>query len=129
MTDKNHLIKLTKQLIRIPSQNPPGDEYRVARFVVAFLEDLGLKAKIYEFKKNRSNVIATLKGKDKNSSLLVSPHLDTVPAGSNWRFPPFAAVLHNRRIYGRGASDDKGNLAVLLETIKSLIQQKYILNY
>jgi acetylornithine deacetylase/succinyl-diaminopimelate desuccinylase family protein len=128
--EKKHLIKLTQQLIRIPSENPPGNEYKIARFVKSFLDNLGLKAKIYEFKKNRSNVVAILQGRDKKHSLLVSPHLDTVPAGSNWKgFLPFAAVLHNRRIYGRGASDDKGNLAVILETIKSLVYQKYHLNY
>ena len=130
MIDKNHLIKLTQALIRIPSENPPGNEYRIARFVKSFLEDLGLKSKIYEFKKNRSNVIATLKGRDRNYNLLVSPHLDTVPAGSNWKGGrAFGAILRNGRIYGRGASDDKGNLAILLETIKSLIEQKYNLNY
>jgi succinyl-diaminopimelate desuccinylase len=130
MIDRKHLIKLTQQLIRIPSENPPGNEYRIARFVKAFLEDLGLKPKIYEFKKYRSNVIATLKGDDRANSLLVSPHLDTVPAGSNWKgFSPFGAVLHKGRIYGRGASDDKGNLAVLLGTIKSLVEQGQRLNY
>ena len=130
MIDKKHLIRLTQQLIRIPSENPPGNEYRIARFVESFLEDLGLKPKIYEFKKNRSNVIATLKGSDRSCSLLVSPHLDTVPAGINYkRFSPFGAVLHNGRIYGRGASDDKGNLAILLETIKSLVEQKHHLSY
>ena len=129
MIDKKRLIKLTQQLIRIPSENPPGDESRVAQFVKAFLEDLGFRPKIYEFKKNRSNVVAAFKGSNKNHSLLVSPHLDTVPAGSNWRFSPFRAVLRNGRIYGRGASDDKGNLAILLEVIKSLVEQRHVLNY
>ena len=130
MIDKRHLIKLTQQLIRIRSENPPGDESRIARFVKAFLEDLGLKPKVYEFKKKRSNVVATLKGRNKNYSLLVSPHLDTVPAGSGWRDPsPFGAALRNGRIYGRGASDDKGNLAILLETIKSLVEGRYTLSY
>jgi acetylornithine deacetylase/succinyl-diaminopimelate desuccinylase family protein len=130
MIDGKYLVKLTQKLISIPSENPGGNELRIARFVKNFLENLGLKPKIYEFKKNRSNVVVTLKGKYKDYSLLVSPHLDTVPAGSNWRVcSPFEAVIRNGRIYGRGASDDKGNLAVLLETIKSLIQQGCILDY
>jgi acetylornithine deacetylase/succinyl-diaminopimelate desuccinylase family protein len=129
MIDQKHLIKLTQALIRIRSDNPPGDEYRIARFVKAFLEDLGLKPRIYEFRRNRSNVVVVLRGKEKNHSLLVTPHLDTVPAGTNWRFPPFAAVLRNGRIYGRGASDDKGNLAIALETIRSLVKQGHVLSY
>jgi succinyl-diaminopimelate desuccinylase len=129
MIDKRRLIKLTQQLIRIPSENPPGDESRIARFVKAYLKGLGLKPKIYEFKKKRSNVIAVLTGKNTQGSLLLSPHLDTVPAGRGWRFPPFAGSLRNGRIYGRGASDDKGNLAVLLETIRSLVEQRHALGY
>jgi len=130
MIDQKHLVKLTQALIRLRSENPPGDESRIAYFVKAYLEDLGLKPKIYEFKKNRSNVVATLEGKDNRYSLLVSPHLDTVPAGSNWKdLSPFGAVLRNGRIYGRGASDDKGNLAVLLEVVKSLVEERHILSY
>ena len=130
MIDKRRLIRLTQQLIRIPSENPPGNESRIAHFVKGFLEELGLKPKIYEFKKSRSNVVATLKGKGSNLSLLVSPHLDTVPAGGSWKgFSPFSAALRHGRIYGRGASDDKGNLAVILEVIRSLRQQGCSLNY
>jgi len=129
MIDRKNLIKLTQQLIHFRSENPPGNEYRIARFVKTYLADLGLKSKIYEFKKNRSNVVAILEGKDRRKSLLVTPHLDTVPAGVSWRFPPFAAQLRNGRIYGRGASDDKGNLAVILEVIRSLVEQKQNLSY
>lgn len=52
MIDKRHLIKLTQQLIRIRSENPPGDEYRIARFVKAFLEDLGLSQRSMSSKRN-----------------------------------------------------------------------------
>ncbi len=129
MINKRRLIYLTQQLIRIRSENPPGDESKIARFVKGFLERLGIKARIYQFKKGRSNVVAVLKSKRGRHSLLISPHLDTVPAGSNWRVPPFRATLRNGRIYGRGASDDKGNLAVALEVIRSLVEQGYDLGY
>lgn len=129
MINKNRLIKLTQKLIRIKSENPGSDEYDIARFIKKYLNRMGLKAKIYEFKKRRSNVIASLKGKDTQRSLLLSPHLDTVPVGRNWRFLPFGAVIHNNRIYGRGASDCKGNLAVAIEVINSLIEDRIILDY
>jgi len=130
MINKKRLIKLTQELIRMPSENPPGDESRMAHLVKDFLKDLGLKPKIYAFKNKRSNVIAVLKGRDKKHSLMVSPHLDTVPAGRGWkRYSPFAAVFRNGYIYGRGASDDKGNLAVILEAIRNLIEQKVQLSY
>jgi acetylornithine deacetylase/succinyl-diaminopimelate desuccinylase family protein len=129
MINKNRLIKLTQRLIRINSENPGGDEYDIARFIKKYLEQLGLKVKIYEFKKRRSNVIACLKGKDRGGHLLLSPHLDTVPAGGNWNLPPFGAIIRRDRIYGRGASDCKGNLAVAIEAINSLIEDRVGLDY
>jgi acetylornithine deacetylase/succinyl-diaminopimelate desuccinylase family protein len=128
MINRKRLIELTREFIRINSENPPGNEYRIALRVKKILEDLGLKTKTYEFTKNRPNVIGILKGESKKSLLLL-PHLDTVPAGKNWKFPPFKAKMYKRRIYGRGASDCKGNLAIGLEALRSLIEDRIRLNY
>ncbi|MCM8780625.1 MAG: M20/M25/M40 family metallo-hydrolase [Candidatus Omnitrophica bacterium] len=125
MITKTRLIKLTQQLISIDSQNPPGDEYCIAGFVKRYLEILGLRTKIYEFKKRRSNVVAYIKGRNKKHSLLITPHLDTVPAGRNWRFKPFYAKIYKGKLYGLGATDCKGNLACALEAIKSLVLPQY----
>ena len=129
MINKKRLIRLTQQLIRIDSQNPPGDEFFIARFVKKYLGKLGVKAKIYEFKKKRSNIVASLGGKNKRHSLLLTPHLDTVPGGKSWHYNPFLAKINNGRIYGLGATDCKGNLACGLEAINSLVEDKIILNY
>lgn len=122
MISKPRLIKLTQDLIRINSANPPGDESKIAQFVKSQLQHSGLKAKIYEFKKNRPNVLAFFRGR-LDKTLLICPHLDTVPAGSNWRYDPFAGVVKSGKIYGRGATDCKGNLAIALEAIRSLSQE------
>ena len=129
MVNKKRLIELTRKLIKIKSENPPGDEYCIAGFVKEYLEDLGVDARIYEFKKRRSNVVATLEGKDKSHALLITPHLDTVPAGKNWKTDPFAGVIKRGRIYGLGATDCKGNLACALEAINSIIEDKITLGY
>jgi len=129
MINKNRLIKLTQDLIRINSENPAGNEAEIAWFVKNYLEDMGIKSKVYEFAKNRSNLVALIKGKRQNRSLLITPHLDTVPRGSNWKFPPFAATIHQGKIYGLGATDCKSNLAVSLEVIKSLSEEKEVLGY
>ena len=129
MINKKRLIRLTQQLIRIDSQNPPGDEFLIARFVKKYLGKLGVKTKIYEFKKKRSNIVACFEGKHKKRSLLITPHLDTVPGGKSWHYNPFLAKINNGRIYGLGATDCKGNLACGLEAINSLIEDKVILNY
>lgn len=124
MINQQRLIKLTQRLLSIESENPPGNEYRIAIFVVKFLKDIGLQVKSYEFAKRRPNIVAVLKGENSKRSLLLSPHIDTVPAGRGWRFDPYGAKIYKGRIYGRGASDCKGNLAVGMEVIKSLVEDK-----
>ncbi len=129
MVNKKRLIKITRQLIRINSENPGGNESRIACWVKKYLDNLGLKVRIYDFKKERSNVIAVLKGAGGKHSLLLTPHLDTVPAGKSWCFPPFAAKIHKNKIYGLGATDCKGNLACGLEAINSLVEDGAVLDY
>ena len=129
MVNKRRLVDLTRKLISIDSQNPPGDELKIAKFVNGYLKKLGLETKIYEFKKRRSNVVAILKQKNAKHSLLITPHLDTVPAGKSWSMGPFSGVVKSKRIYGLGATDCKGNLACALEAINSIVEKKSVLNY
>lgn len=129
MINKKRLINLTQELIRIKSENPPGDEWRLSCFVKAYLEKLGLKTKVYEFNKRRSNILATLEGVSNMRSLLITPHLDTVPAGKNWHFKPFLGTISGGRIYGLGATDCKGNLACGLEAINSIVEDGIVLDY
>jgi succinyl-diaminopimelate desuccinylase len=129
MVNKKRLIKTIQKLISLDSQNPPGDEDRVASFVSAYLRSLGLKTKTYTFSDKRANVLATLKGKKHAKSLLLTPHLDTVPAGKNWKTNPFDAKIIGDRVYGLGATDCKGNLASLLEAITSIVEDGVQLDY
>ena len=124
MINKKRLIRLTQDLIRINSENPPGNEKAIAAFVSAYLKKMGLKPKTYTFYKQRDNCMAVLKGEKSRRSLLITPHLDTVPAGRGWTFGPFSGALHKGRIYGRGATDCKGNLAVALEVFSSLTEDQ-----
>ncbi|MCM8771142.1 MAG: M20 family metallopeptidase [Candidatus Omnitrophica bacterium] len=129
MINKKRLVRLTQELIRMDSQNPPGNEYKIAHFVKDRLQAAGLRVGLYEFSKKRSNVVAWLKGKKSTFSLLITPHLDTVPAGSNWKFNPFGAKIYKGKIYGRGATDCKGNLACGIEAIQSLKEEDIKLDY
>lgn len=129
MVNKDRLIKLLKKLISINSENPPGNEAEIGRFVRAYLDKLGLKTKVYEFKKNRPNVIGVLEGKDKSKSLLLTPHLDTVPAGRSWKRQPWRAKIENGRLYGLGATDCKCNIACALEAMRSLVEERRALGY
>jgi len=134
MINKHRLIKTIQELISLDSQNPPGDESKIAAFVSGYLRTLGLNVKTYRFKNKRDNVIAVLKGASRHSlrslrSLLITPHLDTVPAGKNWRRNPFKGEICGDKIYGLGSTDCKGNLACALEAIHSLVEQRVRLKY
>lgn len=129
MIKKLGLIKLTRDLIRIDSQNPPGDETRIARFAKDYLEAAGIRTKIYEFKKNRPNLIAVMNPGRNKKSLLITPHLDTVPKGLGWRFDPFAGRIAGGKIFGLGATDCKGNLACAMEVLRSLSEEKAHFDY
>jgi len=129
MINKKRLIKLTQNLIRINSENPNGNEYEIACWVKAYLEKIGVTARLYEFRPKRTNVLAVLPGIERKKSLLITPHLDTVPAGTAWKQEVFAARIKGKKLYGLGATDCKGNLACAMEVINSLVEEKIKLGF
>ncbi len=132
MINKERLIRLTQKLIQFDSVNPPGNELAVSKFIESDMRSLKLDVKTYSFVKNRPNVVATLRGSNPrktNKPVLITPHIDTVPFGTGWKFKPTGGQIHQGRIYGRGASDDKGNAAVGMEVLRSLVENKVQLKH
>lgn len=129
MVNKKRLIKTIQKLISLDSQNPPGDEREIAEFVSKYLKGLGLRIKAYIFSNKRVNILATLPGGKRLKSLLITPHLDTVPAGANWKTSALKAKIIGNRIYGLGATDCKGNLASALEAISAIVEDGIKLDY
>ncbi len=130
MVNKDRLIKLTQKALSIDSQNPPGNEKAIGDFIVKDMKSLGLEVKVVSYKKDRPNVIATIKGslprsKAAAEALLLTPHTDVVPIGKGWKFDPLGKDIKGGKIYGRGASDDKGNLACVMEALRSLVEGGY----
>ena len=117
-------IELTQELVRINSENPPGNEIGVARYIKDFLEGLKIPAEIIEFEKNRCDVVASI---GDGKGLMLNGHMDTVPAGdaSKWKYDPFEARLVGGKIYGRGTSDMKGGIASVLAAVQSLKNEKF----
>ena len=123
MIKKERVIDLTQRLVRLKSENPPGEEYETAMVVKDELEKLGLIVEVHEFEKGRPNIIGILKGNNKSKkSILLTPHLDVVPAGDGWNKHPYSAEHVDGKIHGRGTSDCKGHVAVCLEIVKSIIE-------
>ncbi|MEM5872549.1 MAG: M20/M25/M40 family metallo-hydrolase, partial [Candidatus Aenigmatarchaeota archaeon] len=115
-------LELTQELIRINSENPPGNEKEIAKYIKDFLDELKISTEIIEFEKNRFDVIASI---GKGKGLMLNGHLDTVPAGENWKYDPFEGKIVNGKIYGRGASDMKGGLASILTAVKNLSKENF----
>ncbi|MBF0595119.1 MAG: ArgE/DapE family deacylase [Candidatus Omnitrophica bacterium] len=130
MVNKDRLVKLTQKVLSIDSQNPPGNEKVIGEFIVKDMKSLGLEVRVVSYKKDRPNVIATIKGslprkEAAREALLLTPHTDVVPIGKGWKFSPFGKDIVSGRIYGRGASDDKGNLACAMEAMRSLVEDGF----
>lgn len=127
MINNTRLIKLLQKVISINSENPPGNELKLAKFIEKDMRSLGLHVKTYTYAKNRPNIVATLKGtlprkKAAKEAILITPHFDTVPIGKGWKYKPLGGEIKNGKLYGRGASDDKGNLASCMEVMRSLVE-------
>ncbi|MEO8437924.1 MAG: M20/M25/M40 family metallo-hydrolase [Chloroflexota bacterium] len=121
------LVGTVRDLIRIPSINPPPDgapdgETRMARHIAALLETAGLEPEIVEPVPGRGSVHARLRGDGTGGDpLLLLSHLDVVPASAErWSHDPFAADLVDGYVYGRGAVDMKAMIAMELGVVRML---------
>jgi len=119
---KRELIDLTTQLIRIPTENPPGNEKKAFLFLKPILSKMGFNVKILLSSKGRWNIVAEKRWARGGRTLIFNGHLDVVPAGNpaQWRYPPFQGKLVQGRIYGRGASDMKSGVASFLHAISMI---------
>ena len=139
---KDELISTTRELIRIPTINPPGENYEEC---VCYLSDVlnqaGLKVQVVQVPKAkldefaplgnglpRLNLLAELSGNSEKKALHFNGHYDVVPATDNWKVPPFKAVVKDGRIYGRGSSDMKGAIASMVIAAKALVESDVDLN-
>ena len=124
--DREELVRLVRELVRIPSVYRPeeenGNEARVARFVADYLERAGFSVRTEEGAPGRPNVWAVWEGDRPGKTLLFEAHADVVTEGSaeDWDHPPFEAERDGGRIYGRGACDTKGNLAAAVLAVRAV---------
>ena len=120
MINKKRLVKLLQDIIKIDTCNPPGNEYKLARFLKSYLSKYGIKSKIIEFYPRRSNILFRLKSKKRKKTLACLLHLDTVPVEEDWKHSPFGGRIEKDKIFGRGATDCKGNIAACIEALLCL---------
>ena len=117
-----------KDLLRIDTTNPPGNEKPAAELIARILEREGIEFEIHESEPMRANLVARLRGTGKKGALLLNGHLDVVPADrERWRFDPFAAVEADGCIWGRGAIDMKNMVTMSLMALVLLKRQNVAL--
>ncbi|MEK7290053.1 MAG: M20 family metallopeptidase, partial [Planctomycetota bacterium] len=116
--EEQRIVDDTRTLINARTENPPGNEIVAARVVKAFFTSLGIPYTLFEKTKDRTNIVGRIG--NGSPSLLVACHLDVVPAGDEWKRNPFDAWVENGRIFGRGASDNKGQMAAMMAVARFL---------
>jgi succinyl-diaminopimelate desuccinylase len=124
--DREQLVRLTGDLVRIPSVYRPeeegGNESSAVGFVADYLRNSGFEVRTEEVAPGRPNVWAVWEGDRPGKSLLFEAHTDVVTEGNaeEWEHPPFGAERVGGRLYGRGACDTKGNLAAAVVAVRAI---------
>ncbi|MBM4761260.1 ArgE/DapE family deacylase [Bacillus sp. B15-48] len=112
---KEELIDLCGALIKIPSENPPGDSTEISEFIANYLDQFGLNVQWHESNEKMFNLLSSI-GNEQGKELVYCGHTDVVPAGdrSKWDFDPFSGEVKDGWMLGRGASDMKAGLAGII---------------
>jgi acetylornithine deacetylase/succinyl-diaminopimelate desuccinylase-like protein len=110
---RDETAALLRELIRIDTSNPPGNETPAALLLQEYLEASGVECELVARDPARANLIARIPGSGGGPSLALLGHTDVVPADpAGWRHPPFAGHLDDDGyVWGRGAVDMKNETA------------------
>src|SRR3989338_3764122 len=123
---EDDLVNFCKELVRIPSVNGLDKEKHVAALVFKKAQRLRLPVQIVALDKERPNVFIGTNYSQKRG-LLFAAHLDTAPVGDRrlWKHKPFAAEVEDGKLFGRGAIDCKGGIALSIYALKIISDLGY----
>jgi succinyl-diaminopimelate desuccinylase len=127
---RDEMVELTRELVRFPTINPPGEAYqpcaefigrRLARrgFAVEYVRAVGTPGDSASHP--RINVIARREGEGPGPCVHFNGHIDVVQTGAGWSLDPFAGIVKDGKVYGRGTCDMKGGLAAAIVAVETLI--------
>jgi len=127
---RDDVVALTQALVRMPTPNPPGKDYKaVVEWLAGRLKKCGFEATIIRAtgtpgdcdRYPRLNLIARRAGRHPGPTVHFNGHIDVVPAGNGWTTDPWGGSIRDGRIYGRGTADMKGGLAAAVVAAEALV--------
>lgn len=129
---RDEAIALTRELIRIPTVNPPGDAYEACARLLG--ERLAARGFAVEYVRAhgapgdtdahpRVNVVARRDGASRGPCVHFNGHIDVVVAGAGWSVDPWEGAVRDGRIYGRGSCDMKGGLAASVIAAEAILEE------
>jgi acetylornithine deacetylase/succinyl-diaminopimelate desuccinylase-like protein len=102
-------VELLRELVRVRSVNPPGDEDAAVEVLEPYLAEAGLETQVLRSPSGRPSLVATVRGDPEQPALVLLSHLDVVPVEeSRWSHDPFGAEIVDGELWGRGTLDMKG---------------------
>ena len=129
---RQELIALTQDLIRIPTLNPPGENYAaICEYLRARLAPRGFACEVLRAhgapgdsdRYPRWNIVARRQGGRTGDCVHFNSHTDVVEVGHGWTRDPFGGALEGDLIYGRGACDMKGGLAASIIAAEAFVEE------
>lgn len=107
---EEQVVALCREMVQQKSYS--GEEAGVVKVLSARMKEMGFDEVTVD---RYGNIIGCIKGSRPGKKILFDGHIDTVPvtAEAEWEYPPFAAEIHEGRLYGRGTSDMKGAVAAM----------------
>jgi acetylornithine deacetylase/succinyl-diaminopimelate desuccinylase family protein len=123
--DRDEIVRIVCDLVRLKTVNPPGDEYLCREMVSERMRALGMEVTCHEKEPGRTNVVGRLRRGGGARSIGFVSHMDVVPAGelSLWETNPFEPVIKDGKIFGRGTLDDKGSFACAYTACKAFLAE------
>ena len=111
---QSDLVAILSDLIALPSPYPPGTSVEICAYAARRLKKAGYKVETVTKTRGVDNVVARMKGKAKGPVIAFNAHVDTVGVGerANWKSDPFKALVKGGLVYGLGAGNCKGSMAV-----------------
>lgn len=116
------VLALCRDLIRIPSEDPPGDTRAMHSYLSDYLSQRGIAATLHAREAKRPNLVAPIPLGQPGPSIVFSGHIETLPVGdeASWTHAPFAADVAGGKVFGRGAQCMKGGIAALVSAALAL---------